>query len=116
MRVRMKPGVWPDLPKMVQTIKDAGYKPIEDGVELVVTGKVVKQGDALVLEIDRLKTPVILTVVAAKDDPDTAAHLLRHVGETVEVEGRWSPGPDEKSAASLAVVAIYGTEDRKPTK
>lgn len=111
----MKPGFWPDLPKMQQTMKDAGYKPIEDRVELTVTGKVVKQGDGLAIEVDGLKTPVSLRITAAQDDPDAAAHLERHVGETVELEGGWQPAPvEQKVAGMLAVTAIYGADDRKP--
>ena len=116
MLVRMKPGYWPDRPKMAQTIKDAGYKPIEDRVELFVTGKVVKQGDGLVLELDRMQSPTTLSIVPAKDDPDTAAHLERHVGETVELEGGWQPPSEGQGPASLAVTAIYGTEDKRPRK
>ena len=116
MLVRMKAGYWPDLPKMAQTIKDAGYKPIEDRVELIVTGKVVKQGDGLVLELDRMQSPTTLSIVAAKEDPDTAAHLERHMGETVELEGLWEPSPNPKAPGALAVVAIYGAEDKKPRK
>jgi hypothetical protein len=121
MQVRMKPGYWPDLPRMQQTIKDAGYKPIEDGVDLRVTGKVVKQagapGAALAVQLDGMKTPTTLPVVAAKDDPDTAAHLNRHLGHTVELEGQWQPAPEGQAGpGSLAVTAIYGAEDRKPTR
>ena len=116
MLVRMKPGYWPDLPKMAQTIRDAGYKPIPDRVELLVTGKVVKQGDGLVLELDRMQSPTALSIVAAKEDPDTAAHLGRHVGETVELEGFWEPASDAKTPGALAVSAIYGAEDKRPRK
>ena len=117
MLVRMKPGYWPDLPKMEQTIKDAGYKPIEDGVQLRVSGRVVKQGDRLTVELDAMRVPAALLVVAAKDDPDTAAHLERHVGNTVELEGQWQPTPEGKTGpGSLAVTTIYGAEDKKPVK
>jgi hypothetical protein len=116
MLVRMKPGSWPDLPRMLQTIKDAGYKPIEDGVELRVTGKVVKQGNQLAIELDGMKTPVTLPMVAAKDDAETAAHLRdKHLGETVDVEGDWKRGEDPKLPGSLAVTAIYDAGN-KPHK
>jgi len=116
MQVRMKPGFWPELSKMHATIKDAGYTPMLDRTELVVTGKVVRQTGRLVLEVDKLKSPVSLSIVAAKDDPDTAAHLERHLGETVELEGLWQAAADDKPLASLAVTAIYGTEDKRPEK
>jgi hypothetical protein len=116
MQVRMKPGFWPDLPKMQETIKEAGYQPILDRTELVVTGKVVKQGDRLVLEVDKLKTPTTLLILPAEDDPDTAAHLERHLGETVELEGLWRAPAEGSASASLAVTAIYGAEDRRRGK
>ena len=114
MRVRMKPGYWPDLPRMQQTIKKAGYTPIPEGTELRVSGKVVKLGDRLTVELDGMKAPVALPVTAAKDDPETAAHLGRHVGETVELEGNWQPPADgQQGIGALAVTAIYGAEDKK---
>ena len=117
MEVRMKPGFWPDLPKMLQTIKDAGYQPIPDRTELRITGKVVKQGDHLAVELDQMRTPVVLPIVPAKDDPDTAAHLQRHVGDTVELEGHWQPpAAGQQDPGALAVTAVYGAEDRKESK
>lgn len=113
MLVRMKPGAWTDLPKMHQTIRDAGYQPIVDRTELVVTGKVVRQGDGLAIALDGVKTPVTLVVAPAKDDPDTAAHLQRHVGDTVEVEGLWQATAAGSGPGALAVTAIYGAEDKK---
>lgn len=124
----MKPGFWPDLEKMTETIHKAGYKPIEGQVELIVTGTVVKQADGsgaqLAIELDQMQAPATLTVVAAKGDPDTAEHLNRHLGEHVEVEGLWQPRPLPSGApgapdgdkGGLAVTAIYGAEDKKPKR
>lgn len=113
----MKPGAWPEVSKMLETIHKAGYKPIEGQVELVVTGTVVKRGDLLLLELDGMKSPAALTVVAAKEDPDTAAHLNRHLGDAVEVEGLWKPDPQGSTGkGSLAVTAIYGAEDKRPKR
>jgi hypothetical protein len=106
MLVRMKPGYWPDLVKMQQTIRDAGYQPIEGGVELRVTGKVVKLGDRLTLELDSMKAPAVLTVIPSKESAETAPHLERHVTQAVDVEGQWQPAQD-KSAGLLAVTAIH---------
>jgi hypothetical protein len=107
MEVRMKPGFWPDLAKMQQTVKDAGFKPIEDGVELRVTGKVVKSGEKLTLEIEGMKMPVAVVLIAAKDDPDTIEHLEeKHLGAPVELTGQWRPVTDPKAPGQLAVTAI----------
>lgn len=110
----MKPGFWPDFPRMQQTIKDAGFTPIPESVELTVTGTVVRQGDRLAVELDKMRAAITLPAVAAKDDPDTVAHLERHVGETVELGGFWQPAPaGQAGPGRLAVTAIYGAEDRK---
>lgn len=114
MLVRLKPGAFPDLARMHQTIKDAGYQPILDRTELRVSGKVVRQGEGLAIELDKMTAPRTLLITAAKDDPDTAAHLVRHLGETVDLDGTWLAPADEKSSGSLAVTAIYGAEDKKP--
>jgi hypothetical protein len=106
MLVRMKPGYWPDLPKMQQTIRDAGYQPIEGGVELRVTGKVVSREGRVTLELDGMKAPAVLMVVPSKESPEAAAHLERHFTQTVDVEGYWQPASD-KDAGSLAVRAIH---------
>jgi hypothetical protein len=115
MEVRMKPGFWPDLPKMQQTIKDAGFKPIENGVELRVTGKIVKSGETVTMQLDGMKTSVTLLVVAAKEDADTLAHLVeKHLGTTAEVTGQWQPPAEgQPGPGSLAVTAIYKGEKKQ---
>ena len=112
----MKPGYWPDLDKMTRTIKDAGYTPMPETNALIVTGKVVKQDAGLAVELDKMRAARTLLIIPAKDNPDTAAHLQQHLGETVELEGQWQPAADEKGPASLAVTAIYGAEDKKGRK
>lgn len=116
MLVRMKPGFWPDFPKMQQTIKDAGYQPGEDPITLRVTGKVVRQAEGLALELDSMKTATTLLVVPAKEEAETAAHLEQHLGQTVEVEGRWQPATPEKTTPALAVTAILSTGHGPTTK
>lgn len=114
MRVRMKPGYWPDLPKMLQTIKDAGYQPILDRTELRVSGRVVKQGDRLALELDKMQSPRTILLTAAKDDQDTVLHLERHLGQPVEVEGAWTVGEEGKEGTlgTLGVTAIHSATGR----
>ena len=110
----MKPGAWPDLPKMLQTIRDAGYKPGDAGVELRVTGKVVKQGDGLALELDGMTAPVTLPLVPAKEDTNPGAQLAdKHVDQAVQVTGRWVPPSDGKGPGSLALASITATEGKE---
>jgi hypothetical protein len=125
MQVRMKPGYWPDIPRMQSTIKEAGYTPIPEGVDLVVTGKVVQGPNGRVLELDRMRSPLTIQIVASKENAETAAHLERHVGDTVELEGRWQPPPlpgqaaghpPQASGGALAVTMIIGAEDARPRR
>jgi hypothetical protein len=109
MQVRMKPGFWPDLPRMLQTIRDAGYKPIEDRVDLRVTGKLVKQagGSGLALELEAMQTPVVLPLASGPASPDLFPKLLSKAGETVELEGRWLAPPAGRTGfGSLGVTSI----------
>src|SRR5690554_6785696 len=108
LEVRLRAGHWPDLPSMHRTIRDAGYQPIVERTELVVTGRVVRRDGALWVELDRMREPVALRVIPSEEEPDTAEHLGRHVGETVELEGLWSADPDdEERAGRLAVTAVH---------
>jgi hypothetical protein len=104
MEVTLKPGAWVEIARMLQVIKDSGFKPGDAGVMLRVTGKLVKQGDQLALELDRMKAPRTLVVTAAREDPDIAARLTGHLGQPVEIEGLWT-GPEAKEGG-LAVTAI----------
>ncbi len=99
----MKPGFWPDVPKMLQTIKSAGYPPVPDDVRLTVSGTVRKRDDRLVIEVDKLKQPVTLTLASAQASADTVAHLeAKHLDQAVTLEGFWRPpAKDEKGPGSL---------------
>jgi len=105
MEVTLKPGAWVDPARMQQTIKDAGYKPDENGVTLRITGKVVMQGDQLEIELDKMQSPQTLIVAAAKGAPDLPTRLAGQAGQVVEVEGAWSPGSEGKQAV-LALTLI----------
>jgi hypothetical protein len=114
MVVRMKPGYWPEIARMQKTIKDAGYTPNPAQVELRVTGEIVRQGDRLAVQLDRMRAPLTLPVVAAREEPETAAHLERHVGDHVELEGLWQPpAAGVQGPGALAVTAITGAEDSR---
>lgn len=107
----MKPGLWADVPKMLQTIKAAGYPPVPEDVRLTASGVVRKREADLVLELDGMKQPLVLALVPAKDDADTFMHLEeRHLNQTVTLQGLWQPpGAKQSVAASLAVTAILAS-------
>lgn len=104
MEVTLKPGAWVDPARMQQTIKDAGYKPGDAGVTLRLTGKVVKQGDQLALELDKMKAPRTLALAAAKEKPEPLARLGALVDQVVQIEGLWTE--TEGKGATLAVTAV----------
>ena len=97
----MKPGFWPDLAKMQDTIKRAGYTPIPEKIDLRATGKLVKQEDHLMLELDGMKSPLILPLAAG------SSQLTERLGQTVELEGRWQPPPSgDAGPGTLTVAAV----------
>jgi hypothetical protein len=113
MEVKMKPGFWPDLKKMQDTVKESGFTPMPENVGLVVSGKVVRRAEGFALELDRMKSALVLPLTGTKDDPDTVAHLERHLGQTVGLEGLWQPPPkDETGPGSLAVTAVAEAREK----
>jgi hypothetical protein len=109
--VRLKPGAWVDPARMMQTIHDAGFKAVPEDVRLTVTGMVEKRGEALVIALDKTKTPVALAVVPHASTPETAPHLARHLGELVEVEGYWRP--EGGGQLALTAIKVKGEPDGK---
>jgi len=108
MEVTLKPGAWVEIARMQQTIKDSGYKPGDAGVTLRVTGKVVKQGDQLTLELDKMKTPRTLAVSGTKDDQETVEHLAGHLGQPVEIEGLWTETGGKEGALGVTAILSAG--------
>ena len=106
----MKPGFWPDLPKMLETIDDAGYKPGDSGITLRLTGRVIQTGESLSLELDRMKTAVVLRLSPSQEAPETLHHLReKHLGQVVEVEGRWEPAKEKNMPGTLLVASVVNT-------
>jgi hypothetical protein len=111
MEVSIKPGHWPNIREMQDTIRRSGYTPILDEVEIRLSGKVVRHGKGLAIEVHGLKAPVRVPVVSNAEHADAAVHLERHVGERVEVEARWKGDPRKpKDVGSLGVITIRCTD------
>ncbi len=109
----MKLGQWPDLPRMNETIKDAGFVP-GGTVELVVTGTLLKQENGLVIALDGMNSPVSLPVHSEPKGSVKSADLEQRVGEMVELEGRWQPVPADQSViGELSVTAIRSALERQ---
>jgi hypothetical protein len=100
MAVKLKPGAWVDPAKMTDTIRRAGYTPMLNDVRLTVTGKVEPRGEALVLVLDQMKTPLELTAASHPSAPEAAPALARHAGAMVEVEGYWTSQEPKKLAVT----------------
>jgi hypothetical protein len=111
MEVKLKPGAWVDPAQMMNNIRRAGYTAITTDVRLTVTGKVEKRGDALVVVLDEMKTPIELTAAAHRSSPETAPHLAQHVGQLMQVEGYWQSAKP-KELAVTAVKVEGGAEDK----
>jgi len=103
----MKPGVWPDLPRMLRTVKEAGYTPWPEKTELRVTGRVVQAGERFALELEGMKEAVTIRLVLPETPTNPAASLVRRVSERVELDGIWLPAaPGEPGPGALRVITI----------
>ncbi len=76
---------------MQQTIREAGYRPIEDNVGMTVSGRIEKQGDNLILDPNGMQDQVRFRLTPAAGNPDIAIRLETLSGETCELEGGWTP-------------------------
>lgn len=115
MQVELKPGTWPDIRKMHQTIRDAGYQPVTEKTDLVVTGKLVRVGEGYVLELDGMPAPLTLAVSVRENAPETEARLAAQVGQTVELSGTWRPPADGQGPGSLSLPGTFD-QPAKPAK
>jgi hypothetical protein len=113
MAVTLKPGAWVDPAKMTENIRRAGYTPILTDVRLTVTGKLEKHGEALVLALEGMKTPVELTVAPHSTSPQAGPDLARSVGAVVQLEGYWTAA-EPRQLAVTAVKVEDGGGDKKP--
>ena len=106
VEVRMEPGTWPDLARMQRAIREAGYAPVPDRIELTVTGRLSRQAAGYRVELDGMRISPILPVRGANDAEEVASRLERHVGELVELTGRWQPGPAGTAPGTLLLADL----------
>ena len=101
MAVTMKPGYWPDLLRMEDTIRRAGYTPVPEAIVLTVTGKLVRAGDGFRLELDGMKSPTVLRIERGTLDPEK---LTAQSGKVARVEGTWrAPAAGEPAAGVITL-------------
>lgn len=104
MAVTMKAGSWPDLPKMEDTIRRAGYTPVPEAIALTVTGKLVREGDAFRLEVDGMKSSIALRIDRGTVELE---RLTAQVGKAVRIEGTWRPPvPGDPMAGTVTVRSL----------
>lgn len=100
MQVRMKPGLWPDLPRMQRTIREAGFEPKSAEVDLVVTGTLRRDGEKLLVDLAGMKAPQSMVLDAA----DAGAGIDAQLNRMVELTGHWKP--TESGTGTLSVVSV----------
>jgi hypothetical protein len=112
MQVRIKPGYWPDPASMLKTVKEAGFTPVPEQVEVLLTGRVVRRDGKLAIELDRMRKPLTLLVAPDPQSADGPPHLERHVDQTVELEGLWHADESDE-AGSVVVTAVREAKSTK---
>jgi hypothetical protein len=99
----MKAGLWPDLPKMQRTIKEAGFEPKNADVELVVTGVLRREGERIVVDLAGMKSPQWVTL----DPQGVNSDVMVQLNRPVELKGRWKPVEgDPAGGGTLSVLAV----------
>ena len=86
MEVRIRKGAWPDLTKMQAIIRDIGEFPDPGGLILVVSGKVLGDGNRLLLNVDGVQ-PARTVELHVKEGSPAAKFLREHPAAPVEVTG-----------------------------
>lgn len=103
MEVHMKPGLWPDLPRMQRTIREAGFEAKNSEVDLVVTGILRRDGEKLVVDLAGMKTAQVMAI----DPGDASVEVSALLNQLVELKGRWKPADGGVSGGgTLVVVAV----------
>ncbi|MBV9868688.1 MAG: hypothetical protein JO316_25305 [Abitibacteriaceae bacterium] len=107
MDVEFKPGVWPDVPRMLQVIKAAGYTPVPKDVRLTVSGTLHKKDDGWILEVDNLKQPMTLILIVDKNDSQTTNAIQQQEDKPVVVEGFWQArAKADNNSTTIRVMAL----------
>ena len=107
MEVHMKAGLWPDLPRMQRTIREAGFEPKNAEVDLVVTGVLRRDGEKLVVDLAGMKSPQAVTIDPAGLSSDVMVQLNR----PVELKGRWKPS--ESGAPGGGLLSVVSVQLQK---
>jgi hypothetical protein len=102
MQVRMKPGLWPDLPGMKRTIREAGFEAKNSEVELVVTGTLRRDGEKLLVDLAGMKASQTMVV-----DPAAASSGIDdQLNQLVELKGHWKPADGVAGGGTFALVSV----------
>jgi hypothetical protein len=107
MDVRLQPGAWVDPVQMLRLTRKSNLKAVPDDVRLTVSGSVERRGEALVIVLDQMRTPVELTAVPHASAPAIGVQLAGHSGQRVQVEGYFPPG----ATLTLSVTSFKALAD-----
>jgi len=74
---------------MTQAIRDAGFTPVPEDVRLTIRGTLERRDERFVLVPEGMTSPLELNCVEGAGPDASRARLGEHVGQRVEVRGRW---------------------------
>jgi len=101
LEVKFKPGVWVEVPKLLQAIKSSGFAPVNTDVRLTVSGKLRNTDGHFSLELEEMKKPVTLALEVAEEK--VRAALQAQEGQAVTLQGVWqAPIGKEKAPQKLS--------------
>lgn len=98
MDVKVKPGIWPDLRRMLEMVRNTGFETVANQVQIVATGTLTKQGEGWALSLTEMKAPTSIPVtVGGGDSAPSPAFMDLQAGHLVEIDGTWKATPGEKT-------------------
>lgn len=93
LEVTFKPGVWAEMPRLLQAIKNAGFPPIASDVRLTVSGVLRKENGQFSLELDEMKKPLSLPLSVTEEK--LRGSIEAQINQTVILEGIWQAPVDK---------------------
>lgn len=106
MDVKMKPGTWPDLRRMLEMVRNTGFEAVASQVHVVATGTLTKQAEGWTLTLADMKTPTTLALVTGGEAAPAKTFVDLQDGHLVEVDGTWKPPADKTGTGTLRLTSL----------
>jgi hypothetical protein len=74
---------------MMRAVRDAGFTPVPEDVQLIVTGALEEREGRFVLVLDHMKEPRTLTCLPAGPGDALERALAQNAGRAVQIHGHW---------------------------